>query len=131
MSGEDDDNLFKQGNHFLVEFAVDGERQMPARAFLDADHGPRHKRSCIRVVASVDRFADTRPGEFRDPARFKPVEGEIHEFRDDQVRVLCAYNGAGRLLLLDGVIKKKDDLRPADIKRAKRILAEHRSVQRH
>ena len=89
--------------------------------------GSRHRRSFNRIAVTIDRFANTPPGQFRDPTRFKHVGGDIYEFRDDQVRVLCAYDGKGRMLLLDGVIKKRDELRHADIERAKRLLMEHRS----
>lgn len=75
---------------------------------------------------TIERFASCQPGTFRDPQRFKPVGDGIHEFRDDQLRLLCAFDGKGRLLLLCGVVKKKDDLRPEDVERAKGILDAHR-----
>lgn len=126
MSDDWTDNLFKRGSHFLVEFALESSGAMPAREFLEQHEGGRHRRSRTKIVACVARLADTRPGEFRDAARFKPVDGEIYEFRADQLRLLCAYNGKGRLLLISGVVKKQNELRPEDIKRARRILQEHR-----
>ena len=107
----DEDACFVRGSNFSVFFVRDSGDSFPARDFLGAAVGSRHRRSFNRIAVTIDRFANTPPGQFRD----------------DQVRVLCAYDGKGRMLLLDGVIKKRDELRHADIERAKRLLMEHRS----
>lgn len=127
MIPEEAENEFCRGQFFSVVFAREASGREPAREFFETQHAARHAKSVLKVQVTVQRFASYAPGSFRDPGRFKPVEGGIHEFRDDQVRLLVAYDGKGRLLLLDGVVKKRDDLRPEDVERAKRVLQEHRA----
>lgn len=114
------------GQHFEVVFAGDTDGSEPARRFLDSAFVGRHNKSCKKILTTIHLFADTPRGGFRDPSRFKAVRGEIFEFRHDQIRLLCAFDGKGRLLLLHGVVKKKDDLRSQDIERAESILVAHR-----
>lgn len=130
MSSGDAEHEMVRGGFFRVVFARNSEGAEPAADFLAEARGDRHARSCKKLLVTITRFASCQPGTFRDPQRFKPVEDGILEFRADQLRLLCGYDGKGRLLLLCGVVKKKDDLRPEDVARATRILHEHRAWRR-
>ncbi len=130
MSSGDAESEMVRGSFFGVLFARSADGSEPAKRFLEETRGDRHARSCKKLLVTIVRFASCQPGTFRDPQRFKPIGNEIHEFRADQLRLFCSYDGKGRLLLLCGVVKKQDELRPEDVARATRILDEHRAWRR-
>jgi phage-related protein len=55
--------------------------------------------------------------------KFKKLEDDLFEFKSFQVRVFCTVCGK-RIILIHGVIKKKNRHDQEDIDKAKRLLAE-------
>jgi hypothetical protein len=114
-----------KGPRFALHYACDAQGRYPAEEFL-ASLLPHQARDHAGMLALFQRFADHGP--IHNPEQFKPLaktDPPLVEFKKGQARVFAFYNGAGVLVLLDGVIKKKDKLDPIDIARAQRIRAEH------
>lgn len=93
----------------------------PATEFLQqftaADR--RYFRLRKRLESAVALLADRPPGRFIHREAFKKVEDNLFEFKAWQLRLLCFFVRGGRVILLDGVIKKGDDLDSADLRRAR------------
>ena len=77
----------------------------------------------VKVTGLLDRAANHWPILNRE--KFKKVDGAIFEFKSFQVRLLCFQQPPDLVVVTHGVIKKRDDLRPEDIRRAKDIMGEH------
>jgi hypothetical protein len=101
---------------------VRGNGRCPARDFMDA----QNQRERAKLTALFERFSDHGPPH---KERFKKVEGNIHAFKSYQIRVFCAYAPGYRVILLYGLIKKRDRYKSREIKKAKRLLQEWISQQ--
>jgi len=115
---------------------------MKRTAVRTLHHGRRHE-ICdiiIRGKSPVERFIDglckedqqkltallQRTSDEGLPAnreKFKKIEDDLFEFKSFQVRVFCTIRGQ-RIILLNGVIKKKDRHDQEDVDKAKRLLKE-------
>src|SRR4051794_40194305 len=85
----------------------------------------------LKIMALFKRLADK--GDIASREHFKCLgkQGEgLWEFKHHQLRFLGDYRPGGRFIVAHGVRKKQDDLKPADIARAKRVLEEHDERER-
>ena len=85
-----------------------------------------------KVKGLFDLFVRTYPRNLSDQ-KFKKIEDtDLFEFKCGQIRLPCFFFPDGRLLLTYGLIKKADNLRPRDIKKAQQIRAAfQRRARRH
>jgi hypothetical protein len=110
------------GQRLRVEWAIDSRGRMPALEFFKA----LAKEDRLKVIGLFNRLAEH--GDIASREHFKSLgkTGEgLWEFKRFQLRFLGDYRPGGRFVVAHGVRKKRDDLDPADIARAKRILDEH------
>ena len=119
MSMDADSPLVVHGPMRIIEYAVCSNGIMPARKFIEKELN-ESERTMLLVL--FKRMADH--GTVPNREQFKKVEGEIFEFKKHQIRVFCFRTG-DHWLLTNGYKKKKDRLDPGEVKRAKRIMAEH------
>lgn len=91
----------------------------PALEFFQNDLSDEEKATLLSLITRLASL-----GELRNAKRFKKLEGtdKLMEFKDHQVRVFCCFAGKSRMFLLFGLRKQKDRHRPADIKRAERMV---------
>jgi hypothetical protein len=105
-----------------VEFYEKREGVRPAQLFVDGLEG-KHKREALALIALVGE----RGNQLRPP-HSKLVETGLFELRGHQVRIFYIFRPGRRIVLLDGMIKKQDEI-PAEVKdrvRAYRKDAESR-----
>lgn len=96
---------------------------MPAKVFIEQQLLEREQAT---LAALFKRMADY--GTVPNREQFKPVRGEIFEFKKHQIRVFC-FRRENRWLLTNGYRKKRDRIAPAEIDRAIRIMHEHLAHQ--
>lgn len=115
------------GEKVTVEWAVDSRGHMPALEFFkELTLADRQK-----VGVLFKRLADK--GDITSREHFKCLGksgGGLWEFKRHQIRFIGDYRPGGRFVIALGVRKKRDELNPADIKKAQRILAEHDARER-
>ena len=101
-----------------IAYAVRSNGSMPAKEFIESlDESDQRK-----IVALFQRMADH--GTVPNPQQFKPVQGDIFEFKKHQIRVFC-FREQDSWLLTNGYKKKKNRLDRAEIERARRVRTEH------
>ncbi|MED5370092.1 MAG: type II toxin-antitoxin system RelE/ParE family toxin [Myxococcota bacterium] len=125
------DDLFKAGRAVTLRFARDARGRLPAREFLDSLHqGKRRNTKVPNLLAKMERLADNGPDS--NEHHFKHLGDELYEFKAGNLRLACAWQEEGvLLLLLCGFVKKQQRTRPQDRQRALRILTEHRARPTH
>lgn len=107
-----------------VVWATDSAGQLPAREFfLSLSVSDKAK-----VVALFSRFAEV--GRIESREKFKKVADDLWEFKSHQLRFIGDFRPGRVFVVAHGVRKKRDDLRPEDLEKAKRILAAHDARQR-
>lgn len=111
-----------RGRWGSVIMAVLAKQVCPAVDFI-AEQKPGDK---AKLMALFERYAEYGPIPNRE--KFKKVADNLFEFKSFQLRMFC-YQKGRQLVLTHGVKKKRDDLRPADIERAKRIRNEYEGIQ--
>lgn len=106
------------GNLRTIEYAVRANGSMPAKVFIESlDESDQRK-----IAVLFRRMAEH--GRVPNREQFKPVGGEIFEFKKHQVRVFC-FRKENRWLLTNGYKKKTARLNQNEIARAERIMTEH------
>ena len=111
------------GNLRTIEYAVRTNGSMPAKDFIESlDESDQRK-----IAVLFRRMGEH--GFVPNSQQFKPVEGEIFEFKKHQVRVFC-FRKENRWLLTNGYKKKKDRLDQNEIVRAVRIMNEHLDLEK-
>jgi hypothetical protein len=86
----------------------------PIRTYLDSLEGRN-----ANDAAALLRQLRARGNQMREP-QSKKVEGtdDLFELRGHQVRIFYMFRPGRQIVLLDGVIKKRDRIDSADLKRA-------------
>lgn len=110
------------GEKFTVEWATDSRDRMPALEYFNT----LKKEERQRLMMLFKRLADN--GDIANREHFKCLgeKGErLWEFKHFQLRFLGDYRSGRRFVIAHGLRKKRDELDPAAIARAKRILDEH------
>lgn len=109
-----------RGSKFHIEYAVTSNGSCPAKEFYES-LSPRDQ---AKVMALFMRMGDD--GRIWNEEKFKRVEGtEYFAFKSFQIRILCRFQPGGRLILLCGILKKKDRYRREEIEQTERIFREH------
>ena|ERR1017187_305568 len=108
------------GNVVLAVLAKDVCPAAEFIATLDA-------RDKAKLNALFQRFSDH--GFITNREKFKKVADDLFEFKSFRVRMFC-YIKNRQLVITHGVIKKRDDLKQADIDRGERIRNEYENIQR-
>jgi phage-related protein len=95
----------------------------PGEVFFDAL--PNSDKA--KMLHLMSMLADN--GKIFNREKFKPVEGGLFEFKSHQIRMICKFaSEQGLVLITHGFQKKRDDIPPAEIIRAKRILREDAAI---
>lgn len=93
-----------------------GHGRSPVQAFLEGLTGEDR----VDGLALLKLLAE-RGNTLRLP-HSKPLGGELFELRGRQVRIFYAFRPGRRAVLLDGVVKKREDIPPAVLQRVRRYL---------
>ena len=103
-----------EGSSFRIECLVRPDRSCPAGDFIDGLESSDRKKFDVLFEMMGEH------GHIRNKEKFKKVEGSdgIFEFKSYQLRLLCFFAPGRRVILLDGVRKKRDKLNRADVARA-------------
>jgi hypothetical protein len=89
--------------------------------WLIEEHGTR-VRDFIRALKDDRAFKEARAlidlladrGNLLRPPRSKPLGDGLFEMRGQQVRIFYTFRPARRIVLLDAMVKKRDDI-PSDV----------------
>jgi phage-related protein len=91
----------------------------PAKTFFE--DLPRKEQ--IRFGVAFKKLGDT--GKLYNREQFKVIEGtQFYEFKCHQHRLICRFLQGRLVLLINGFVKKKNKIDPAEIKRAEHIYEE-------
>lgn len=93
-----------RGSKFTIELLLKADGSSPVCEFLEElSEGDRKKVDTLFELMG-------EKGRITNDQKFKKLEGtkQIFEFKSFQVRLLCFFAGAGRLVVCRGLIKKKD-----------------------
>lgn len=120
--------LYHRGRVRTLELLVLDDESVPARELLEPAGAP----SVVKLDALLGHYADLPLGSLMSREKFKKVEGTdgLFEFKSFQDRLFCALSSDQRVVLLCGVRKKQDKLRPSDVKRAVRLMERWRESER-
>jgi Phage derived protein Gp49-like (DUF891) len=113
---------FCRGRWGAVIFATLSDGTCPATEFLDT-YGVKEK---AKIAVLLQRYADH--GYITNREKFKKIAPDLYEFKGHQVRMFC-YSEGRSMVVTHGAIKKRDDLNPADLDRARRIRDEYTASQ--
>jgi phage-related protein len=106
-----------RGRRLDVYYLVDGTRAY-ARDFV---YGELTRSEQSQVVALVQRIADQ--GDLDNMEQFRQLHGysNLYEFKRFSVRLMCFFDGRGRIVLTHGFKKKTDRTPRQEIDRALRL----------
>jgi hypothetical protein len=88
----------------------------PLQGFLSGLTG-RHHEDAVALLAMLRQH-----GNALRPPHSKLVESHLWELRGHQVRIFYTFLPGRRIVGLDGIIKKQDEIRASDLKRVRRYL---------
>ena len=81
-----------------------------------------------KIRALFAMVVEHGPQNIRNREKVKALEGGLYEFKAQQVRIFWFYGptcyGKRTVILLDGVLKKRNRHKQADVKRAFRLKQE-------
>lgn len=98
---------------WLVEEYTAPNGDKPALVFLQGLEG-KHKRQAVALLLLLEE----RGNQLRPP-QSKMVETGLFELRGHQVRIFYVFLPGQRIVVLDGAIKKTDELSPQVLKRVR------------
>jgi phage-related protein len=107
--------LSKGRKHEICDITIRGKS--PVERFMDG----LGKEDQQKLTALLQRTSDEGLPANRE--KFKKIEDDLFEFKSFQVRVFCTIR-VQRVILIHGVIKKKDRHNQEDIDKAKRLMKE-------
>ncbi len=110
---------FCRGRWGKVVFATGSDGVCLAEIFF-AERSPSDQ---TKLATLFKRFSDF--GQINNREKFKKIADDLFEFKSHQIRMPCFIDGRS-VVVTHGCIKKRDDLNPADVKRAERIRDEYR-----
>ncbi len=111
-----------RGRWGSVCLALLAKENCPAADFI-ADLDDRDK---AKLKALFNRFSEY--GSITNREKFKKIADNLFEFKSFQIRMFC-YIKDRQVVITHGVKKKRNDLSPADLDRARRIRNEYESIQ--
>ena len=86
---------------WTIEWFVTGNGERPLRAFLETLSGRNHDEA-ITLMELQQKWGD----QLRSP-HSEPLGDGLFELRGHQVRIFYIYRPGRRIVLLDGIVKKK------------------------
>ena len=101
----------------IGEYTMDSGR-CPIREFLESLTG-RHKEDGLALLSALREHGSTLR-----PPRSKVVETGLFELRGHQIRIFYLFRPGRRIVLLDGIIKKQDEIPRDVLKRIRRYMQE-------
>jgi phage-related protein len=106
-----------RGRVLEIWYLAEGDRAY-AREFV---YGELTRDEQNQIIRLVQRMANE--GEIRNVQQFRGLRGHanLYEFKRFQTRLMCFYDGPGRLVLTHGFKKKTDRTPPEEIERALRL----------
>ena len=114
---------FHCGTWGKVSLAVPANGECLARDFIEgllqADR--------IKLIALLRRAANVGPMDINNREKFKKLEDDFYEFKSFQIRMPCFYDRRS-IVLTHGFKKKKDEIAPSELARARRIRDESRAA---
>jgi len=103
---------------FVVAYAVLEDSTSPGQDFYDnLSVGDQAKMNTLFTYLGDH-------GKISNRHKFKKVKDDLWEFKSHQIRMLCTFSPKRVVIISHGFRKKSDKIPPAEIERAKRILAE-------
>lgn len=102
--------------HLSEYEAPDGTK--PVLAFLEG-LDKKHKAQAFALIQML-----TERGGAMRPPQSKLVETGLFELRGHQVRIFFIFLSGHRIVLLDGIVKKQDEIPARDLKRIRAMRAE-------
>lgn len=111
----------------MVAHAAGHNGEFAARDYLlELEREPNHRADLVKLTRLFARLADA--GSISNREHFRKVDGSIFEFKAHQRRVLGFFgtllDGRRAFFLANGCTKKKDDLPPEVVDRARRVMRE-------
>ena len=127
MSSAWTDVVLMEGPGARVVVEIDGEGNGPVVRFL-ADLGQKNRNDFNKTQALLQKAAEVGPENIRNQEKNKSLGDGLYAFKPtSQVRIFWMYGeGAGNqrtVVLLDGVVKKRNRHKPQDLKRARALAA--------
>ena len=107
------------GSKLTIECMERVDGLYPAGEFLD--ELPERSRRKLDVI--FEMMGDQ--GRIQNKTKFKKVEDGVFEIKSHQVRIFCFFTDDRRLVLLFGLIKKRNEHKRKDIVRAIRMRADY------
>lgn len=98
----------------LDEYATEGGESLIRRFLSNLEEEDR-----VEAFALI-QLAKERGNTLRLPHSRALGEG-LHELRGKQVRIFYVFHPGQRIILIDGMLKKRDDIPPAALKRLRKI----------
>jgi phage-related protein len=106
-----------QGGWTIEEYTrPDGES--PFQTFFNGLTG-RHLDDAVALLLALREH-----GNMLRPPRSKQVENNLFELRGYQVRIFYIFRPGRRMVLLDGIIKKTNEIPKQDLKRVRQFKRE-------
>lgn len=96
--------MTEQQDGWQVEYYTKADGEQPVRLFVEALDG-KQKREALSLIA----LAGERGNQLRAP-HSKMVETGLFELRHHQVRIFYIFRPGRHIILLDGIIKKQDEI---------------------
>ncbi len=114
-------SLVCQGSWGAVEYAQSANGKLLAKEFIEG-----------LSIADQAKLAHlfqwiAEHGQIRNEEKFRHEGDKIYSFKAHQIRIGCFCSGR-RWILTHGFVKKQDRWPPAELERAKRIMAEFNSL---
>lgn len=103
---------------WTIEWYQAPNGDVPLRRFM-ASLTPEQHNDAVAVIERLTVLGN----RLREPHSRLAKDG-LYELRRYQVRIFFVFRPNYRAVLLDGVVKKKDKLDPADVERALRMKRE-------
>ena len=89
---------------WTVEWHTTARDRRPLRTFLEGLAG-RNREEAIALIELVGRW-----GNPLRPPRSRPLGDRLFELRGHEVRIFYTFRPGCRILLLDGIVKKRDQI---------------------
>ena len=105
--------MTKEQRKWRIEEYTAPNGDKPMLAFLAGLEG-KHKRQAVALIQLLEERGNTLR-----PPQSKVAEPDLLELRGHQVRVFYVFRPGQRIVLLDGMVKKTDEIPPRVLKRVR------------
>lgn len=126
MNGSRTDTVLMMGPGARIVVEVDSAGNGPVASFLVELE--RKKRSDFtKIMALLRKAAEVGPQNIRNQEKVRTLGDGLLEFKSFQVRIFWMYGTSSgdqrTVVLLDGLVKKRDKHKAQDMKRARALMA--------